>query len=242
MVTVKKLRDELAKKQTKGIKELELVDELVFSNQRMNEFLTTKMVIDKELEIQNIFKQKFKKYLKNNFFVELRNFMIKNNFLNTIPTQHKDNLYLKMNSSLRDFLYGENSLSSKTLKYFNKEIYRKYQNYNLKIRPLLNIKTKISLPIWIHVNNDKYEFNMSFTFKPKGLWQNELEAQCQNYSPFIEVQSSYGYVWKFDERDSNFNERYCKFKLNQKYNLENINNIKIRYGRFKIESMDFYDG
>ena len=61
MVTVKKLRDELAKKQTKGIKELELVDELVFSNQRMNEFLTPKMVIDKELEIQNIFKHKFKK-------------------------------------------------------------------------------------------------------------------------------------------------------------------------------------
>ena len=55
MVTVKKLRNELAIKQTKGIKELMLVDELVFSNQRMNEFLTTKMVIDKELEIQNIF-------------------------------------------------------------------------------------------------------------------------------------------------------------------------------------------
>ena len=124
------------------------------------------------------------------------------------------------------------------------KIYKEYKNYDLKIRPNFNIK-KINLPIWIHIINDKYEFNLSFVFIPRKRFSSEsaFEATCPYSSAFIDIRSNqFSGSWEFDAISSRFYEHKCQFILGKKYNLENINNIKIRFGRFKIESMDFYDG
>jgi murein DD-endopeptidase MepM/ murein hydrolase activator NlpD len=97
MATVKKLRNKLETKAAKGAEELELVDELVFSNQRINEFLTTRMIIDKELELQNIYINKFKNYLNNEIFPAHRKSLIKNDGFNAIPQLKNERLILTPN-------------------------------------------------------------------------------------------------------------------------------------------------
>lgn len=226
MVTSKRLWNELAEKKASGTDELELVEELMFLNQTINEYLTTKMVIDKELEIQEIFINKFKYFLKKEIFPLHRESLIKHNRFNIVRRLDKefflapDHNYL--NSELK-------MLSEKILnKYIS--IFNEYNNLNLKTKPRFNLNLLIELPLYIYTNEKKYEFVFIYTIYSDRNGDNDayfsFKCSTQRYSLFN------NYYRK--KSHAKYNKNNCAFFLEKKYTLRNIQNIKIRYGRHKI--------
>ena len=116
------------------------------------------MVI-KELEIQKIYIKKYKSFLNNTLFAKIRKFAIENGLFNEIPSLINDKLYLKINNEFLNFIYGKNQLSNISLLTYEK-LYNNYSKENLKIKEKFNIRMEAILPIWIHINENKYKYSI----------------------------------------------------------------------------------
>ncbi len=108
-----------------------------------------------------------------------------------------------------------------------------YDKLSLKIKPRFNLSVTIEFPIYIYINENKYSYY--FTYKI---------TRHKKYDPYAiflvkcDERYSYSYLfknnYKWDGDSIAFFNNYCVFELDNKFTLQNIQNIKIRFGRHKI--------
>ena len=156
---------------------------------------------------------------------------------NSIPTAIKNDLYLKSNDNFNKHVFGHLQQAHKTLSYYEKK-YFKYNEHNLKIKPFLNLDIEFIIPVIIHINDKEFKYLIRFRILKDST---NSDVSFKMFCDKNETHNAEFFLWILE--NSWVLDKYgrsiktgtgCSYKLNSSYNLNNIKNIKIRYGRFKI--------
>lgn len=224
------LQKDLINKTETDIKTLELVDEITFTNERLGKLLTTKQVIDNEVEIQNVYKKK----LKNKFYSEVIPILVEdlNKYMKweTVPYQKIRRLYLKYIGNWQHDSYGV--FFTKYTNLLN-DVSDKYNSMRLKIRPYLDYEIKMEVPVLVYINNKKYDYFKIFVSLEKyqdGYHQTEISNNSENFS--------IGSCLPKRKYQYNVFEKW-NIELPDEYSLDNIYDIEVRLGRINKDNVEF---
>lgn len=261
MATVVAMRELLSEKQISGIEELELADEIVFSNERINEFLTTRNVIDKELAIKNVYINKLKKFLLNEALPLQVKILKRENYFNDIPRRIDDNLFLVGEPTKKNYEKILEVINKINHKFYS--IYSKYDSLQLNIDPILYFKIYFKIPIFYYINNKKFKTSIDYkTWRGKKEYADFLnptsdceKTHCMELRCPEDKKESNEIVWwekketsvlkRSLKRSRHSKEQQWNFEVSKiscfilipkEYDLYNIQDIKIRFGRPKILS------
>ena len=220
--TISNLQKQLVNINKADKKSIILLDEINFSNKRLEKILTTKQKIDYELEIQEIYKLKLVKKLLNKVLPIVISDLKKYMRWETVPYKQYNKLYLKY---IGNWKYRINLKNNNKKKYGNilKKICDEYNRKNLKVRPYLEYKIVLVVPIMIYINN-LYHKDFNITVKIENFQKSIGEIEVTNsWSPgdYNELPSDF-YYGSF---------RSWSIPLPSKYNLHNIHDIEIYLGR-----------
>jgi len=213
-------------------KTLELVDEITFTNERLGKLLTTKQVIDNEVEIQNVYKKKF----ENKFYSEVIPILVEdlNKYMKweTVPYQNYRCLSLKYIGNWRRDIVHDTFFS----KYTNllNEVSDKYNSMRLKIRPYLDYEIKMEVPVSVYINNKKYDYFKIFVILDRykdSIHKTEISNNSKNFSIHSRLPASRGSI--------GFRVEEWSIELPNEYSLDNIYDIEIRLGRISKDNVEF---
>lgn len=240
--TIERLQQEIVKEK-KGTPELvEIVDEIEFSTKRLGELLTTKQVIDHELQIQEIYKKKVKNHFNNNVLPKLYNDIAKLLVWEKVPSVSYASLKLKYIK--HDFFgneYGDREKIKEKIKkqlgvYYNclEPITKEYDKQNLKVHPEFYYYIEFKIPVHIYINEDKIEKYFKVT----------LLRQYSRPELLIEPQYSLSREYKLEINSMNVwlpnHSHSWDISLPDKFNLSNIENIEYCIGRVSHRDVKFY--
>jgi len=224
------LQKDLLNKAGTDIKTLELVDEITFTNDRLGKLLTTKQVIDNELEIQNVYKKK----LENKFYSEVIPILVEdlNKYMvwETVPYQTYRGFSLNYIGNWQI----EDRFTINYTKYTDilSPVSEEYNSMNLKIRPYLDYEIKIEVPVFIYINNKKYDF-FKIIVDLLRFREDFCKVEISNNSKDFTT----GYLPKSKYRYNVFEEWAIKIPV--EYSLDNIYDIEVRLGRITKDNVEF---
>lgn len=158
MKTVEKLQAEFLLQKKDTYEAIELVDEINYSINKLGKLLTTKQVINYELQMQELFKKKFIKTFPKCYteLIKLMNW-------ETTPFLKDNRLGLKFIGQL----YNEEKLK----KAFKKSlghimpIVEEYNELNLKIHPKFRYRVIIDVPVYAYINAKQFLYTIKLGFE-----------------------------------------------------------------------------
>jgi len=255
--TIERLQQEIVKAKKGTPEVVEIVDEIEFSTKRLGELLTTKQVIDHELQIQEIYKKKVKNHFNNNVLPKLYNDIAKLLVWGKVPSVSYTSLKLKYIKHDFDNEYEARKEIKEKIKnqlgvYFNcfEPITKEYDKQNLKVHPKFYYYIEFKIPVHIYINEDKIKKYFKVTLlrqysRPELLiepqYSRSRECKLEIDSMFVRVARK-----RKLERLLEINVRLPKnslcwdISLSDKFNLSNIENIEYRIGRVSHQDIKFY--
>jgi len=173
--TIEKLQNELVG-QKKGTPEtVRIVDEIEFSTKRLGKLLTTKQIINYEIQMQELYKKKIKNYFKNDIFPkfcdDLNELLSWNKVPKLMKEMHKDKLVLVFNGfglpanfdimkNLSKYIIAGNT-SKKITRQFKKYLHcltpiaMEYDKLQLKVNPKFLYTIKFKRPVYVYINGEE---------------------------------------------------------------------------------------
>jgi hypothetical protein len=244
--TISNLQKNLISRKEADRHSVELVNEINYSTKRLHELLTTKQVIDYELQMQTLYKNKIRENFKTKTLLPFSRELCKILFWNTIPTMEDGDLQLKF-IGCKKFIDSDWEYMKKlhyileyyeNLKYIGlsrlDEIAREYDSLHLKIHPKMKFEISYNFPIHVFVNGEKISeyFEVKFSgCSVRGRYNSVLEGKFGHGMYFFPIRSS--------DTDNCEIAGISDIHLPKNYTLSNIEDIHIRVGEVNPQNIKF---
>jgi len=226
------LQKDLINKTGTDINTLEIVDEITFTNERLGKLLTTKQVIDNEVEIQNVYKKK----LEIKFYSEVIPVLVEdlNKYMKweTVPYQNYRGLSLKYIGNWKTdeiYITGYTKYTS-----YLDAIANEYNQLNMKVRPYFDYEISLEIPIYVYINNEKNDFfKIIVDFERYKDSDSSSKIYNNNSTLSDKVYQSLPVSPNRDDFSS------WDIQLPANYSLDNIYDIEVRLGRINKDNVEF---
>lgn len=236
--TIERLQQELVKEEKGTPKTIEIVDEIEFSTKRLGELLTTKQVINYELQIQAIYKRKVKNHFRNNVLQQLYTDIAKALVWEKVPGLSYNKLRLKYIGYDFDKKLDtiKKMIKQKIVNYSYslESIAEEYDQQNLKVQPKFFYRIEFEIPIYVYVNENKIKNCVNILLFRMRKKNGALCITPQNarwWSGTLSIE--HDRIKLPEEVDS------WDITLPDIYNLSNIENIEYRIGRINHRDVKF---
>ncbi|MGK5094511.1 DUF1566 domain-containing protein [Deltaproteobacteria bacterium TL4] len=172
MGSMQKLQEQLLKTQKGSFATIEIADEIAFNTKKLGDLLTTKEVINNELEIQNMYIQKIRAIMLNDLMPLMTPFLREIMVWDKVPQENRgQTLFLPFVGAPKENPnYGGKDSDGRvqcmnqeyTNNYFKPALAKLYQTakdydaLQLKTRPELEFESAFATPFILYVNQDEY--------------------------------------------------------------------------------------
>ncbi|MBF0240498.1 MAG: DUF1566 domain-containing protein [SAR324 cluster bacterium] len=176
MGSLQKLQDQLLKSQKGSFETVEIADEIAFNTKKIGDLLTTKQVIDNELEIQEIYTQKVKTILLNEIIPRMTPALREVMVWQKVPHEGRDwDLFLPCESKQSTSKYLQEALNKL------KQLAVEYDRKGIKTRPNLKFYSRF-VTLWsMTINQDEYLNTFSTTVLGDAKKVEMTNHQCETY-------------------------------------------------------------
>lgn len=262
ITTIERLQQEIVKGKKGTPEVVEIVDEIEFSTKRLGELLTTKQVIDHELQIQEIYKKKVKNHFNNNVLPKLYNDIAKLLVWEKVPSASYASLKLKyIKHDFDNKSEAREEIKEKIKKqlgvYLNslEPITKEYDKQNLNVHPKFYYYIEFKIPVHIYINEDKIKKYFKVTLlrqysRPELLIEPQYSRKySRSRECKLKIDSMFVQVFRGRKSETLLEidvwlPELCLFfwdiSLPDKFNLSNIENIEYRIGRVSHQDIKFY--
>lgn len=229
---IDELQKRLLNMKKQDVQVIEIVDEINFSNKRLEKFLTTKQIINNEIEIQQIYTDKL-----NNIFLKFAIPQLHENFISvlfweTVPQKKYNELILEFKPKEEAFKNIETMFVSID------SICNQYNDLNLKIRPRISYIGEFIFPVFFYINDTIIKHDIKVILK-RGVYRNESQLSIVDLN-INEYETTFSFIFIRGKVYCNHNDFWdWDFLLPSNFSLSNIENIDTRIGRVNLDLVNF---
>ncbi|MBF0236668.1 MAG: DUF1566 domain-containing protein [SAR324 cluster bacterium] len=176
MASMQKLQEQLLKSQKGSFETVEIADEIAFNTKKLGDLLTTRQVIDNELEIQEIYTQKVKTIILNEIIPRMTPALREVLVWQKVPQEDGDRLILPCETNATTEAYFKEALNKL------KQLAVEYDSKGFKTRPKLEFESRF-VTFWsMHINQDEYGdfFSTSISGNAREVWM--TPHSCNKYN------------------------------------------------------------
>jgi hypothetical protein len=232
MATIHQMQQQLLRQDKNDFKIVELVDEISFQNKRLKEFLTTKQLIDNELELQTIYRRKLETEFHTYIWPGIFGLLVSSFKWDKVPEQIRSKLYLNCISDPSDFEKMDDYAQAL------EKICDEYDNLGLKVKPNLDFAVMIKIPILVYVNGaaENLNFTLGVGRELVGTDVSRVYMRAWNDWPSWSTYKSRVFDFLFYPDEYELKE-YWSIQLSSRYTLASIEDIEVRLGMVNPQSI-----
>ena len=225
---IQDLQSKLLKKDSKSYDIVEIVDEIAFTNKRLNKLLSTKDQINNEVEILNVYKEKLKQTFINKTYPALLKYLKPKIFFSEMPANSYSTLKLNYLGEEIDYSFHINIIEELD------DISKNYDELNFKVKPNINYNIRFTIPVIAYINAEK-TMDYFITINIRGCRNDHNDNRSSYSSVYFDRNKKYvlGSYQKESQSLkflSDYEKKSIYIDISNYTTLDNIEDISVRLG------------